>query len=85
MRLAPAATHARCSWLSAPRPDGRPSSLCVRPRPLWLSPAQVMVIPVGGDSESYSKQVSGVPAGFAEHVLHFCFLSGCDGFVFDSA
>uniref|UniRef100_H3CRK0 threonine--tRNA ligase n=1 Tax=Tetraodon nigroviridis TaxID=99883 RepID=H3CRK0_TETNG len=25
--------------------------------PLWLSPAQVMVIPVGGDSESYSKQV----------------------------
>lgn len=32
--------------------------LCVRARPLWLSPAQVMVIPVGGDSESYSKQVS---------------------------
>uniref|UniRef100_A0A667XAG1 threonine--tRNA ligase n=1 Tax=Myripristis murdjan TaxID=586833 RepID=A0A667XAG1_9TELE len=26
--------------------------------PLWLSPAQVMVIPVGGDSESYAKQVS---------------------------
>uniref|UniRef100_A0A8C2XD60 threonine--tRNA ligase n=1 Tax=Cyclopterus lumpus TaxID=8103 RepID=A0A8C2XD60_CYCLU len=25
--------------------------------PLWLSPAQVMVIPVGGNSESYSKQV----------------------------
>uniref|UniRef100_A0A667XU04 threonine--tRNA ligase n=1 Tax=Myripristis murdjan TaxID=586833 RepID=A0A667XU04_9TELE len=25
--------------------------------PLWLSPAQVMVIPVGGDSESYAKQV----------------------------
>lgn len=25
--------------------------------PLWLSPAQVMVIPVGGDSESYGKQV----------------------------
>uniref|UniRef100_A0A667X2X0 threonine--tRNA ligase n=1 Tax=Myripristis murdjan TaxID=586833 RepID=A0A667X2X0_9TELE len=24
--------------------------------PLWLSPAQVMVIPVGGDSESYAKQ-----------------------------
>uniref|UniRef100_A0A8C2XDB4 threonine--tRNA ligase n=1 Tax=Cyclopterus lumpus TaxID=8103 RepID=A0A8C2XDB4_CYCLU len=24
--------------------------------PLWLSPAQVMVIPVGGNSESYSKQ-----------------------------
>lgn len=28
------------------------------PRPLWLSPAQVMVIPVGGNSESYAKQVS---------------------------
>lgn len=27
-------------------------------RPLWLSPSQVMVIPVGGDSESYSNQVS---------------------------
>lgn len=26
-------------------------------RPLWLSPAQIMVIPVGGDSESYSNQV----------------------------
>ncbi|XP_041797490.1 threonine--tRNA ligase 2, cytoplasmic isoform X4 [Chelmon rostratus] len=26
--------------------------------PLWLSPAQVIVIPVGGNSESYSKQVS---------------------------
>ncbi|KAE8288852.1 Threonine--tRNA ligase, cytoplasmic [Larimichthys crocea] len=25
--------------------------------PLWLSPAQIMVIPVGGNSESYSKQV----------------------------
>uniref|UniRef100_A0A674MQL1 threonine--tRNA ligase n=1 Tax=Takifugu rubripes TaxID=31033 RepID=A0A674MQL1_TAKRU len=25
--------------------------------PLWLSPAQVMVIPVGGDSEPYGKQV----------------------------
>ncbi|XP_029359445.1 threonine--tRNA ligase, cytoplasmic isoform X2 [Echeneis naucrates] len=25
--------------------------------PLWLSPAQVMVIPVGGNSESYAKQV----------------------------
>ncbi|KAM3872953.1 threonine--tRNA ligase 1, cytoplasmic [Diretmus argenteus] len=25
--------------------------------PLWLSPAQVMVIPVGGDSESYAQQV----------------------------
>uniref|UniRef100_A0A7N8XP91 threonine--tRNA ligase n=1 Tax=Mastacembelus armatus TaxID=205130 RepID=A0A7N8XP91_9TELE len=25
--------------------------------PLWLSPAQVMVIPVGGSSESYAKQV----------------------------
>ncbi|XP_071751833.1 threonine--tRNA ligase 1, cytoplasmic [Centroberyx gerrardi] len=25
--------------------------------PLWLSPAQVMVVPVGGDSESYAKQV----------------------------
>ncbi|XP_033495775.2 threonine--tRNA ligase 1, cytoplasmic isoform X3 [Epinephelus lanceolatus] len=25
--------------------------------PLWLSPAQIMVIPVGGSSESYSKQV----------------------------
>ncbi|XP_034730935.1 threonine--tRNA ligase 1, cytoplasmic isoform X3 [Etheostoma cragini] len=25
--------------------------------PLWLSPAQVMVIPIGGNSESYSKQV----------------------------
>lgn len=25
--------------------------------PLWLSPAQVMVIPVGGNSESYSRQV----------------------------
>lgn len=28
------------------------------PRPLWLSPAQVIVIPVGGNSESYAKQVS---------------------------
>lgn len=27
-------------------------------RPLWLSPAQVTVIPVGGSSESYSRQVS---------------------------
>lgn len=42
----------------------RTSSLTVHlplfsaPRPLWLSPAQIMVIPVGGDSESYSKQVS---------------------------
>ncbi|CAK6973537.1 threonine--tRNA ligase 1%2C cytoplasmic [Scomber scombrus] len=26
--------------------------------PLWLSPAQVMVIPVGGNSESYAKQVA---------------------------
>uniref|UniRef100_A0A7N5ZYD7 threonine--tRNA ligase n=1 Tax=Anabas testudineus TaxID=64144 RepID=A0A7N5ZYD7_ANATE len=25
--------------------------------PLWLSPAQIMVIPVGGNSESYAKQV----------------------------
>uniref|UniRef100_A0A8D3AYL1 threonine--tRNA ligase n=1 Tax=Scophthalmus maximus TaxID=52904 RepID=A0A8D3AYL1_SCOMX len=25
--------------------------------PLWLSPAQVMVVPVGGNSESYAKQV----------------------------
>ncbi|XP_074539384.1 threonine--tRNA ligase 1, cytoplasmic [Halichoeres trimaculatus] len=25
--------------------------------PLWLSPAQIMVIPVGGNSESYGKQV----------------------------
>ncbi|XP_076010781.1 threonine--tRNA ligase 1, cytoplasmic [Genypterus blacodes] len=25
--------------------------------PLWLSPAQVMVIPLGGDSEAYAKQV----------------------------
>ncbi|XP_033837203.1 threonine--tRNA ligase 1, cytoplasmic [Periophthalmus magnuspinnatus] len=25
--------------------------------PLWLSPAQIMVIPVGGSSESYAKQV----------------------------
>uniref|UniRef100_A0A674MIE5 threonine--tRNA ligase n=1 Tax=Takifugu rubripes TaxID=31033 RepID=A0A674MIE5_TAKRU len=33
--------------------------------PLWLSPAQVMVIPVGGDSEPYGKQVSGFRhAGF---------------------
>ncbi|XP_062321942.1 threonine--tRNA ligase 1, cytoplasmic [Osmerus eperlanus] len=27
--------------------------------PLWLSPAQVMVIPVGGNSESYAQQVVG--------------------------
>lgn len=33
-------------------------SLLTSPRPLWLSPAQVMVIPVGGNSESYGKQVS---------------------------
>ncbi|XP_056157747.1 threonine--tRNA ligase 1, cytoplasmic [Lampris incognitus] len=26
--------------------------------PLWLSPAQVMVIPLGGDSESYARQVA---------------------------
>uniref|UniRef100_A0A3Q3NJP6 threonine--tRNA ligase n=1 Tax=Labrus bergylta TaxID=56723 RepID=A0A3Q3NJP6_9LABR len=25
--------------------------------PLWLSPAQIMVVPVGGNSESYSQQV----------------------------
>uniref|UniRef100_A0A7N9AP26 threonine--tRNA ligase n=1 Tax=Mastacembelus armatus TaxID=205130 RepID=A0A7N9AP26_9TELE len=33
------------------------SPLCTSSRPLWLSPAQVMVIPVGGSSESYAKQV----------------------------
>uniref|UniRef100_A0A671WW05 threonine--tRNA ligase n=1 Tax=Sparus aurata TaxID=8175 RepID=A0A671WW05_SPAAU len=32
--------------------------------PLWLSPAQIMVIPVGGNSESYAKQVSFHDAGF---------------------
>lgn len=37
-----------------------------------------MVIPVGGDSESYSNQVSHVFAASAAHVLYFCFLSGCD-------
>ncbi|XP_043971947.1 threonine--tRNA ligase 1, cytoplasmic-like [Gambusia affinis] len=25
--------------------------------PLWLSPSQIMVIPVGGNSESYARQV----------------------------
>lgn len=39
------------------------------PRPLWLSPAQVMVIPVGGNSESYSKQVR------ATMTISFCCIS----------
>ncbi|XP_041843285.1 threonine--tRNA ligase 1, cytoplasmic isoform X2 [Melanotaenia boesemani] len=38
--------------------------------PLWLSPAQVMVIPVGGNSESYSRQVvqQFYEAGFMVHL-----------------
>uniref|UniRef100_A0AAX7VCF5 threonine--tRNA ligase n=1 Tax=Astatotilapia calliptera TaxID=8154 RepID=A0AAX7VCF5_ASTCA len=32
--------------------------------PLWLSPAQVAVIPVGGNNESYGRQVSFHEAGF---------------------
>uniref|UniRef100_A0A3Q1F5B0 threonine--tRNA ligase n=1 Tax=Acanthochromis polyacanthus TaxID=80966 RepID=A0A3Q1F5B0_9TELE len=31
--------------------------LCFVSRPLWLSPAQISVIPVGGSSEAYSRQV----------------------------
>ncbi len=28
-------------------------------RPFWLSPAQVMVVPVGGSSETYGQEVKG--------------------------
>jgi len=28
-------------------------------RPFWLSPAQVMVVPVGGSSETYGQEVRG--------------------------
>lgn len=48
--------------------------LCIWARPLWLSPVQVMVISVGGDNESYGKQVSGVLCCVSRtRVLYFCF------------
>lgn len=47
----------------------RLTCLSTSPRPLWLSPAQVMVIPVGGNSESYSKQVR------ATMTISFCCIS----------
>lgn len=55
--------------------------LSTSPRPLWLSPAQVMVIPVGGNSESYSKQVSPewyiTRTSLLSFYIFFSFLSFC--------
>lgn len=35
------------------------------PRPFWLSPSQIMVIPVGPDAEEYAGEVSPLPNGSA--------------------
>lgn len=50
--------HAAAAVMKEQRSSSVDHLLLSPRRPLWLSPAQVVVIPVGGDSESYSNQVS---------------------------
>lgn len=46
-------------WLEG---GSRPSfALLPSPRPFWLSPSQIMVIPVGPDAEEYAAEVRDEP------------------------